>query len=106
MKAEDVMTTRVITVAENQTRQQAARLLCNVSRYLISQPAGGHEPANKLKAAVICKFLELPFSDIYPAKVAQSLHLVFAKSRLAQDVTIIFAVHDTLPGCICDAITL
>src|SRR6266851_488773 len=36
------------------------RLLCNVSRYLISQPAGGHEPANKLKAAVICKFLELP----------------------------------------------
>ncbi len=27
MKAEDVMTTRVITVTENQTRQQAARLL-------------------------------------------------------------------------------
>jgi len=82
------------------------RLLCNVSRYLISQPAGGHEPANKLKAAVICKFLELPFSGIYPAKVAQSLYLVFAKSRLAQDVTIIFAVHDILSGCICDAITL
>ena len=27
MKAEDVMTTRVITVTENQTKQQAARLL-------------------------------------------------------------------------------
>src|SRR5260370_23711611 len=27
MKSEDVMTTRVITVTENQTRQQAARLL-------------------------------------------------------------------------------
>jgi CBS domain-containing protein len=27
MKAEDVMTTKVITVAENQTKQQAARLL-------------------------------------------------------------------------------
>jgi CBS domain-containing protein len=27
MKAKDVMTTRVITVTENQTKQQAARLL-------------------------------------------------------------------------------
>jgi CBS domain-containing protein len=29
MKAEDVMTTRVITVTENQTKQQAARLLAD-----------------------------------------------------------------------------
>ena len=33
MKAEDVMTTRVITVTENQTKQQAARLL---AQYRIS----------------------------------------------------------------------
>ena len=35
MKAEDVMTTRVITVTENQTKQQAARLLAQHRIHLV-----------------------------------------------------------------------
>jgi hypothetical protein len=33
---------------------------------------------------------------MYPAQVAQALHLVFATSSLAQDVTIFFGAHDIL----------